>query len=122
MQDNFLFDSDKQRGIGVDRLGTKKDGLKLKWIWGNKFYSWTEKDGTIPSQICTTELGYFTLEVIFWHTYYEAELRHIDGTLKSIGDNDNKIILTRIDGQKIAEKLLREHYDYTKKILDKYFI
>ena len=33
MKTNYLFDDEdkKQRGIGVDRLGDKNDGLKLKW-------------------------------------------------------------------------------------------
>lgn len=110
-QGDFLFtDSDpKQRGVGCDKMGTKKDGLKLKWEW------WTGK----PSQVCSAKAGNFIFEVIFWHLTYEARLGYFDNTLISKGhggDNKNKI-LTRLKAQKIAENLLLEHYEYTGKTI-----
>ena len=108
-KDFLLDDSDpKQRGDGCDKMGTKKDGLKLKWEW------WTGK----PSQVCSAKLGHFNFEVIFWHLTYEARLSYFDGQILSKGhdiDNEDKI-LTRLNAQKISENFLLEHYEYIGKI------
>lgn len=108
----YLFNTDdpKQCGVGCDRLGTKKDGLKAKWIWYNQ--------SKTPQQISIAKIGYFTLEAIFWHTNYEATLTWVGNDITSSPDKPR--IITRIDAQKMAEKMLRDHYKYTKKILDKY--
>ena len=126
MQDNHLFDSDdsKQRGVGVDRLGTKENGIKLDWMWGTKFYKWVEKDGTIPQDMCSVQIGEYRLEVYFWHSNYEVALYAIDSHIMQnvftqAGISLDKIY-TRIDGQKLAEKLLPILHEYTHKLLKKH--
>ncbi len=120
MQDGFLIDSDDplQRGAGVDRLGNcQQDGLKYKWQWIK-----TRGDGRpigansrrerIPCQICEAVLPrmaslpdqpYIRLEVIFWHTNYEARLRIVDNRAVS-----SEGFQTRLAAQQYAERLVNK--------------
>lgn len=109
-----LFDSDKDRGKGVDQLRTKGDKLKLDWSWG------TFNKGK-PCQTSSVDIGDFELKVIYWHDTYEAELTYMGESLISEGhlEEDDKIT-TRIDGQKIAEGLLRKHYQYIREVLNQF--
>ncbi len=116
MQDGFLFDDADpgQRGRGCDQLGTRRDGLRFLWRWietrgegrplGEK-----SKRLRVPCQVCSSRLPrmdalkdggpYPELEVIFWHTEYEARLRicgkHI---FSEMG------FKTRVAAQRAAEK------------------
>lgn len=109
MRDDFLFDDadSKQRGIGCDRKGGKKDGLALRWTW--------EKYGKKgePSQTCYASLGEgWLLVAIFWHTNYEAGVEyygnHIINYSKDIHDDSYKgeVIVTRVEAQLKAEQLV----------------
>ena len=109
MQDHFLFDDDdyKQRGIGCDKLGTKKDGLKFKW-------SWERKGKGKPNQCCYAEVTrLWGLEVIFWHCEYEAGVRHCDDMIvhwhKHYDDTyPGKVLVSRLQAQLKAEQLMLE--------------
>ena len=103
-----------QQGKGIDRMGIKRDGLKLKWKW------WKG----LPSQECSAEIGKFKMRVYYWYNTYEAQLNYSqyssDNELLSKGGSMSRdTILTRIEGQIIAESMLKKHYEYTKKMLKK---
>lgn len=127
MQDHFLFDSDdpKQKGVGVDRLGGKKDGLILKWMWGSKHYGWKPEYAKQPQQNCTTSFGDYQLTVTFWNSNYEVGLSTIGN---AIGHNifiqagiELDKIYTRLDGQKLAERLFIVFHESNKELIKKYF-
>ena len=94
MQDGFLFDESTDKGKGCDRLGTKKDGLKLKWRWSRVCeMSWCQGDKRLhdqrrlPCQTCSAEDGDFECEVILWRTHYEARATY-KGNLIGYFDKD----------------------------------
>lgn len=102
MKHEFLFDSDnlEQRGKGVDRLGTKTDGLKLEWK-------------TNHHQVAFANIGLYRLETVFWHTSYEARVRYRDEQMESVMD----IYKTKLDAQLGAEKLLVKILEKGQKLL-----
>jgi hypothetical protein len=122
MQEHFLFDSDdaKQRGKGCDKLGSKKDGLSLRWSW--KKYP---KAKNRPNQCCYAELGKgWSLEVIFWHSNYEAQVRHVGEHIRSFrkdrGDTyPGTILVTRLQAQFKAESLLLDVWDELNDLIHK---
>lgn len=93
MREDFLYDSDdkNQRGKGVDRVGTKKDGVSLEWKSNHH-------------QICFAEIGRYTLKVIFWRTNYSAEIEVLGETFYLC----DKKFYNRIDAQKFIEKRFKE--------------
>ncbi|HCT86239.1 MAG TPA: hypothetical protein DF296_13690 [Candidatus Margulisbacteria bacterium] len=105
MKTNYLFDDEdkKQRGIGVDRLGDKNDGLKLKWKSNHH-------------QTGFTKIGKYKLETIFWHDSYEARVSYRDEIMESISD----IYKSRIEAQIGAEKLLVKILKNGQKILENF--
>lgn len=124
MNNEPLFD-EKKKGLGVDRMGDKKDGLILKWMWGSKYYGWKPEDALIPQQNCTTSFGDYTLTVTSWHSNYEVDLEEIDS---SLGYNaftkagiDIEKIYTRLDGQILAEKLFLIFHKNNERLIKKYF-
>ncbi len=134
MQDRFLFDDGdpKQRGAGCDRLGTKKDGLALRWIWGRVCdRSWPRGSKELkdtrrtPGQSCYASLGKgWELSAIFWHTDYEAVVRHYDNRItswnKSVGDDYvGEVLVTRLAAQLKAEQLLIDVWKELDELLKK---
>jgi len=112
MQDHFLFDDadPKQRGKGCDRLGTKKDDhLAVKWTWDKN-----GKKGK-PRQCCYAALGKgWALEVIFWHSCYEAGVTFCgDSMITHNIDRGGRgvILVTRVQAQLKAEQLLLDLWD-----------
>jgi len=126
MQDHFLFDDDdaKQRGRGCDRLGTKKDGCALRWTWDK----YGKKRIGKPNQCCYAEVGKgWQLEVTFWHTMYEAEVRqtgeHVKSFRKEIGDrHPGAILVTRLQAQLKAESLLLDVWNDLDRVIRKHKI
>lgn len=133
MQDGFLFDDNdpRQRGKGVDRKGTKKDGLKLKWSWTRVCErSWfpgskeLKDNRRTPGQVCFAEYGDFLCKVIFWHTHYEARIEHCGELLlyhdKDTGDSKKgEVLVTRLQAQLKAEQLLVDFYKELESVLVK---
>ncbi len=123
MRDGFLFDDGdkKQRGKGCDRLGTKRDGLKLKWQWSGR----TGRK-RLPCQTCVADVGEFCLEAIFWHTDYEAMLSFVAHRLvshhgKSFGDSyRGEVLVTRLQAQLKAEELFVDFYIRMGNLLKKH--
>ncbi len=121
MQDHFLFDDcdPKQRGKNCDRMGTKKDGLKLNWLWGSHRYE--KKAG----QICRAKMGEgFVLQAIFWHTNYEALVSWYGDTIVNWSkdyhdDYGGEVLVTRLQAQLMAEKLVVDFYNDLKVFLKK---
>ncbi len=121
MQDRFLFDdsNSKQRGRGCDRLGSKKDGLVLKWTW--------EKNGKEgkPGQCCYAEIGKgWAAVVTFWHTNYEARLEHYDHSImhwsKDTGDGyEGEVLVTRVSAQMKAERFMIDLYKEVEELVIK---
>jgi len=112
------------KGKGVDRLGTKKDGLKLKWKWSRVCdLSWPRCDPRredkrrLPCQCCFAEAGDFRYEVDAWHMNYGAEVKYKGETLirfdKDIDDTTEycgEVLLERLQAQLKAENLILEFY------------
>lgn len=124
MQDGFLFDESTGKGKGCDRLGTKKDGLKLKWRWSRVCeMSWCPGDKRrhdqrrLPCQTCSAKKGDFEFEVVLWHTHYEARVEykgeHLTSFNKEIDDTiewKGEVLIERVQAQLKAEKLLIDFY------------
>ncbi len=116
MQDGFLFDDDdpKQLGHGVDVLRCDADGLKADWKWTRgRGAGMPETNRRCVGQTSEAEIGrHITLEAIFWHSYYEAQVHWLDNVVASYGfeekDAGNSPLLTRIAAQRKAEKLARQ--------------
>lgn len=122
------------KGKGIDRLGTKKDGLKLKWKWNRVCdRSWPpsapeRKDKRrTPGQGCFADAGDFRYEVTAWHTHYEARVRYRCGILirfdKDINDTtkwEGEVLLERVQAQLKAENLLIDFYKMLDIHLAKY--
>ncbi len=71
MQDGFLFDSDKQRGVGCDALCADDSRLKCKWIWN----PYGKRQAPIQNSYAELENSW-SLKVTFWHSHYEASVQH----------------------------------------------
>ncbi len=120
-----LFEGSKKERLGktFDRLGTKKDGLKLDWGW-----SWPGQNEKEPQQICGAILGNFNFVVVQWYYGYEAELGYGyttsgGGLLKmpnypyKTGKED--MFKTRIECQLFAEGLLQTFKEETDRAVGK---
>ncbi len=117
MQDGFIIDDQdpKQRGHGPDRMGSRRDGLNYLWRWINtsgdgRPLGTKSKKPRVPCQICEARLPrmkglpgepYIRLEVIFWHTNYEARLRIRDSNVVS-----SEGFQTRLGAQRVAENMV----------------
>lgn len=134
MQDHFLFDSDdpKQRGKGCDRLGSKKDGLALRWYWGRVCdRSWSRGDKNLedkrrtPGQCCYAELGKgWSLVVTYWHSNYEAATRYNGDDVRNFNkDRGDKypgaMLVTRLQAQLKAEQLTVDVWKELRDLLEK---
>ena len=118
------------KGKGIDRLGTKKDGLKFIWKWIRRceLSGVDAKDKRrLPCQVCFAEAGDFEYEVILWHTHYEARVIYKGATLirfnKEIDDTTEwkgEVLLERLQAQLKAEQLLVEYYKMIGKHLTKH--
>lgn len=116
----YLFDDDdpKARGKGVDRKGTKKDGLKWTWHWVRQCdLSWHIGDPKLkdkrrlPCQSCYADLPRISgvpggaqihLHVSYFYDYYDAAVS-VNGD-QILSDQTAK---TRLDAQLKAENLIR---------------
>lgn len=117
MQDGFLFDDNdpKQRGHGVDALRENDDGLKADWKWTRgRGAGMPDTNRRCIGQTSEAEVGEnIVLCVVFWHSYYEAEVYWYDNCVIDYdidprdGDNSSAL-LTRIDAQRKAEELTRQ--------------
>ena len=88
-------------GKGRDRLGTAKDGLRLKWGW----YS--------PGQCCVASLDAgayaWSLEVAGWVDGYTDRVGFMGTDYGvSISSRDDKQHATRAKAQLVAEEVLRK--------------
>ena len=120
MSTGRLFDDDdpKASGKGVDRKGTKKDGLKWMWHWVRQCdLSWhygNPKLGDkrrLPCQSCYADLpriygvpggASIHLHVSYFYSHYEAAVE-INGD-QILSDKSFK---SRLDAQLKAENLIR---------------
>lgn len=125
MSVKFLFNyEDKSlRGRNCDRMGGKRDGLKLNWKW----------NGCRVQQSCNAKMGRYELQVTYWNKYYEANVIFggitLYTTFNKIKDhvravqtqctlgNSRNYIKTRLDGQLVAERLLLEFSRYTSDLI-----
>jgi len=102
------------REPGDDLLSTDKR-LKYKWGWTRiasqiskeEIKKWTHFQGSFA------RLNGFELEAIQWSNsdepvYYEASINYIGEFITSVGREDKKMFLKRIDAQIGAEKLLKD--------------
>jgi hypothetical protein len=109
MQDNFLFnDNDKrQRGHNCDALCSKDSRLKFKWNW---YYVKNGKHLPCQKSIAYLKNGW-SLEVLFWHTEYSAEVRKngndVDNYNIRYDETTKKMpaLLNRLDAQLKSEEL-----------------
>ncbi len=118
MQRLYVDEDPKACGKGVDRKGTKKDGLKWKWLWVRQCdLSWDygnpklEDKRRLPCQSCYADLPRITtvpggasihLHVSYFYAYYEAAVE-INGD-QVLSD---KSFRSRLDAQLRAENLIR---------------
>lgn len=97
-------------GKGLDRKGTRVDGLRWEWKWLEQrmMSSRPENDHRrLPCQACIAEIevpsGWWQFEVIYWNTDYEAQVRH-DGEQFAAQEG----LPTRLEAQRRAEMLVKE--------------
>ena len=122
MQDHFLFNSDdrKQCGVGCDRLGRMKDGLKYMWTWSDGLVGIKSagqccqvilpRPKIYPVGTRTLSVLPLVLQVTFWHSEYEAAVQTDGRSLLPycISNNDESgQLVTRLEAQFKAEELLR---------------
>ena len=122
-------------GKGIDRLGTKKDGLKFQWKWLRVCeLSWAAGDPQLkdkrrlPCQVCFADVGNFRYKVVAWHDHYEACVEYYREEIvdfnKELDDDTieykGKVLLERIQAQQKAESLLMEYYKMIGLHLKKY--
>ncbi len=107
-----------RNGKGADGLKAKDTRLCAKWRWSlhqQPPYNYKSKWKRTPGQCSEAMLsGKFELHVTQWHRYYEASVRrqgeHLWSTscLNADSSNGSESILTRVDAQITAEKLMVE--------------
>ena len=129
MQDHFLFNSEdrEQCGVGCDRLGRMKDGLKYMWTWSDGLVG-IKSAGQCCEVVLPRPKAYpvgkrtltvlpSALSVVFWHDEYEASVKTNGRSLMSYVVNNKEEsgqLVTRLEAQFKAEELLQLFKKYVK--------
>lgn len=106
MKDTYLWDTNNKSlvGNGVDSIGSKEvDGFKFYWFSNHP-------------QITKAKVGKYTLETVFWYTYYEARVEYYDREMESSQVKCKSRIEAQHEAEALFIKIIKEGNELIKNI------